>query len=137
MHLCTLFLLLIFLLLSRFGKRLNAKGPQSKIFLKALYLSVTPLAGASSPAKLHSLGRLHGRRAVVQAASPPSPRDRWIQENDESRYYLSINSVAGVAGVALSRQTAFWTAAPDFLVGFTPLAFPMTGRPQGSSAVIS
>ena len=41
-------------------------------------------AGLSSPVELHSLCRVYGRRAVVQAASNPSPRSQWIQGNDIS-----------------------------------------------------
>ena len=92
-------------------------------------------AGVSSPVELHSLGRVYGRLAVVQAASPPSPRGQWVQGNDESRYCLGTNGVTGAAGVALSCQTAFGTPAPDYLSGFTRLAFPRTGRPQCSSGV--
>ena len=94
-------------------------------------------AGVSSPMELRSLKRVYGRRTVVQAASPPSPHGQWIQGNDECRYCLGTNSVAGVAGLALSGQNAFGTLAPAFLLWFTPLGFPRTGRPQDSSDVIS
>ena len=94
-------------------------------------------AAVSSPMELCSLGRVYGRRSVVQAASPPSPRGQWIQGNDECRYCLGTNSVTGVARLVLSCQTTFGAPAPDFLLGFTPLALPRTGRPQGSNGVMS
>ena len=80
------------------------------------------VAGVSSPVEVHSLDRMYRIPAVVQAASPPSPRSWRIQGKDRCRYSLGTNSVAGVVGM-----TAFGTPAPDFLSGFTPLAFPKNG----------
>ena len=85
------------------------------------------VAGVSSPVELRSLGRKFGRLTVVQAASPPSPRNWRIQGKDECRYSLGTNGVAGVAGVTQRCQTAFGTPSPDFLSGFAPLAFPKSG----------
>ena len=56
----------------------------------------------SSPVELLSLGRGHGRLDVVREQAHYSPRGQWIQGNDECRYCLGTNSVAGVVGVALS-----------------------------------
>ena len=50
---------------------------------------------------------------------------------------LGTNSIAGVAIVVLSCQTTFGIQVLDFLLGFTPLAFSKTGRPKGSSTLIS
>ena len=92
----------------------------------------------SSPVQLHSLDSLDRvcvedkllsrQQAPLSMQQPVDPRER---------YCLGTNSVAGVAGVALSCQTAVGTRAPDFLLGFTPLAFPRMGRPQGRSGLIS
>ena len=76
-------------------------------------------AGVSSPVELRSLDRVCGRRAVVQAVSLPSPRGRWIQADDERRYCLGTNGVAGVTGVA-SCQTAFGTSALISCWGLLP-----------------
>ena len=102
----------------------------------SVYMKQWSSTGVSSPVELRSLDRVYGRRAVVQAVSPPSPRDQWIQESDECRCCLDTYSIAGVPGVALTCQITFGTPAPDFLLGFTPLAFPRTFRPQGSSGMI-
>ena len=87
------------------------------------------VAGVSSLVDLHSLSRMYGRSAVVQAASPPpptlstklaDPRERQvsIQLGHQRRRRSCRNG---------SCQTAFGTPAPDFLSGLTPLAFPKNG----------
>ena len=84
-------------------------------------------AGVPSLLELHSLGMIFGGRAVVQAASPPSPRSLANPRERRVSMLLGTKGVAGVAGVALCCQTAYGTPTPDFLSGFTPIAFPKSG----------
>ena len=92
--------------------------------------------GVPSPMELRSLDRVYGRKTrCFPGSKPPSPHGRWIQGNVECRQCLGANSVAGVAGVALPCQTTFGTQAADVLSGLAPIAFPRTGRREGSNGV--